>query len=68
MERKHRVDFGVYVCWWDHNSKPGQYSFAKVHRLLEAKRNIEELKKIDDYTTVLVHELEGLKVEIINGM
>ncbi|EJR72341.1 CRISPR-associated protein cas7/csd2, subtype I-c/dvulg [Bacillus cereus VD156] len=55
------------VCWWDHNSKLGQYSSAKVHRLLEVKRNIDEPKTIDDYT-VLVHELDGLKVEIIDGM
>ncbi len=53
---------------WDHNSKPGQYSSAKVHRLLEVKRNIDELKTIDDYTTVLVYELDDLKVEINNGM
>ena len=55
------------VCWWDHNSKLGQYSSAKVHRLLEDKRNIDEPKTIDDYT-VLVHELDDLIVEIINGM
>ncbi|WP_242281688.1 MULTISPECIES: type I CRISPR-associated protein Cas7, partial [unclassified Bacillus cereus group] len=55
------------VCWWDHNSKLGQYSSAKVHRLLEVKRNIDEPKTIDDFT-VLVHELDDLKVEIINGM
>ncbi|MED2496965.1 CRISPR-associated protein Csd2, partial [Bacillus thuringiensis] len=48
-------------------SKLGQYSSAKVHRLLEVKRNIDEPKTIDDYT-VLVHELDDLKVEIINGM
>ncbi|OTX98594.1 hypothetical protein BK734_33595 [Bacillus thuringiensis serovar kim] len=67
MGMKHRVDFAVYVCWWDHHSKPGQYSSAKVHRLLEVKRNIDEQKTINDYT-VLVHELDGLKVEIIKGM
>ena len=55
------------VCWWNHNSKLGQYSSAKVHRLLKVKRNIDEPKTIDDYT-VLVNELDGLKVEIINGM
>ncbi|OTW87888.1 CRISPR-associated protein Csd2 [Bacillus thuringiensis serovar japonensis] len=54
-------------CWWNHKSKICQYSSAKVHRLLEVKRNIDEPKTIDDYT-VLVHELDDLKVEIINGM
>ncbi len=55
------------VYWWEHNSKLGQYSSAKVHRLLEVKRNIDEPKTIDDYS-VLVHELDGLKVKTINGM
>ncbi|AFU17709.1 CRISPR-associated protein, Csd2 (plasmid) [Bacillus thuringiensis MC28] len=55
------------VCWWEHNSKLGQYSSAKVHRLLDINRNIDEPKTIDDYT-ILVHELDGLKVEIIDGL
>ena len=55
------------VCWWKHNSKFGEYSSAKVQRLLEVKRNINEPKIINDYS-VLVHELDGLKVEIIDGM
>ncbi|MEB9714735.1 type I-C CRISPR-associated protein Cas7/Csd2 [Bacillus cereus] len=62
-----RPEGSIEVCWWDHNSKLGQYSSAKVHRLLEVKRNIDEPKTIDDYT-VLVHELDDLKVEVINGM
>ncbi|EJP85728.1 type I-C CRISPR-associated protein Cas7/Csd2 [Bacillus mycoides] len=55
------------VCWWEHNSKLGQYSSAKVHRLLDINRNIDEPKTIDDYT-ILVHELDGLKVAIIDGI
>ncbi|MED0963284.1 type I-C CRISPR-associated protein Cas7/Csd2 [Bacillus paramycoides] len=55
------------VYWWEHNSKLGQYSSAKVHRLLDIKRNIDEPKTIDDYT-ILVHELDGLKVAIIDGL
>ena len=54
------------VCWWEHNSKLGQYSSAKVHRLLDIKQDVEEPKTIDDYT-IEVNELEGLKVEVING-
>ncbi|TKI80955.1 type I-C CRISPR-associated protein Cas7/Csd2, partial [Bacillus mycoides] len=53
--------------WWEHNSKLGQYSSAKVHRLLDINRNIDEPKTIDDYT-ILVHELDGLKVAIIDGI
>lgn len=55
------------VCWWEHNSKLGQYSSAKVHRLLEIKREVEEPKSIDDYT-IMINELEGLKVEVIDGL
>ncbi|MBL4951674.1 type I-C CRISPR-associated protein Cas7/Csd2 [Neobacillus sp. YIM B02564] len=55
------------VFWWEHNSKLGQYSSAKVHRSLEIKSEIEKPKSIDDYT-IYVNELEGLKVEIIDGL
>ncbi|CAH0347284.1 type I-C CRISPR-associated protein Cas7/Csd2 [Bacillus sp. CECT 9360] len=55
------------VCWWEHNSKLGQYSSAKVHRLLDIKPEIEEPKTINDYT-ITVNELDGLKVEVINGL
>lgn len=55
------------VYWWEHNSKLGQYSSAKVHRALDIKSNIDEPKTIDDYTITL-KELEGLKVEVIDGL
>ncbi|MBE6185674.1 MAG: type I-C CRISPR-associated protein Cas7/Csd2 [Bacillus sp. (in: Bacteria)] len=55
------------VYWWEHKSKLGQYSSAKVHRLLEIKSNVEEPKSIDDYTIVL-NELDGLEVNVINGV
>lgn len=55
------------VFWWEHNSKLGQYSSAKVHRLLSIKRNVEEPKSIDDYR-IEVDELDGLKVEVIDGL
>lgn len=54
------------VCWWEHNSKLGQYSSAKVHRLLEINRLIDEPKQTDDYE-IIVHELDGLRAEIIDG-
>lgn len=54
------------VYWWEHNSKLGQYSSAKVHRSLAVIHNIEEPKTIDDYTITL-NELEGLKVDVIDG-
>ncbi len=49
------------VIWWQHNSKSGQYSSAKVHRTLKVNSdgsiNKEELKTA----------LDGLKPEIIDG-
>lgn len=55
------------VYWWQHNSKIGQFSSAKVHRSLEIKHNVAEPKKINDYSITL-QELEGLKVDIIDGI
>lgn len=55
------------VYWWEHNSKLGQYSSAKVHRLLEIEKTTDEPRSIDDYK-INVKELDGLKVEIIDGM
>ncbi|MEF2967716.1 type I-C CRISPR-associated protein Cas7/Csd2 [Paenibacillus sp. M1] len=55
------------VYWWEHTSKLGQYSSAKVHRSLTIKSRVDEPKSIDDYSFEL-SELEGLKVEIIDGL
>lgn len=55
------------VYWWEHNSKLGQYSSAKVHRTVDIKHDIEEPKSFKDYTIVL-KELDGLKVEEIDGI
>lgn len=54
------------VIWWEHKSKLGQYSSAKVHRLLDIKRKVEEPRSIEDYV-ITVNELEDLKVEMIDG-
>lgn len=116
MGMKHRVDFGVYVCygsintqlaektgftnddaekikqalvtlfendassarpdgsmevvkvfWWEHRSKLGQYSSAKVHRSVKVSKNKDEPKSIEDYM-IAWNELEGLKVEVIDGL
>ncbi|MGO5012444.1 type I-C CRISPR-associated protein Cas7/Csd2 [Niallia sp. Sow4_A1] len=55
------------VCWWEHNSKLGQYSSAKVHRLLKVIPNVDEPKEAHHYD-INVEELEGLKVEIMDGL
>lgn len=54
------------VYWWEHQSKLGQYSSAKVHRSLSVKANKEEPRSIEDYT-VSLQELDGLKVEVIDA-
>ena len=45
------------VIWWEHNSKAGQYSSAKVHRSLTVQPD----------GAVQVTELPGLKPEVIEG-
>lgn len=55
------------VYWWEHNSKLGQYSSAKVHRSLAVTPKIEEPRTITDYEVVLT-ELEGLSAEVIDGL
>ncbi len=56
------------LYWWKHNNPNGQYSSAKVHRLLQiaTKPGIEEPKSIEDYDIVL-NTLPGLACEEING-
>jgi CRISPR-associated protein Csd2 len=54
------------VYWWEHNSPNGQYSSAKVHRLLDVKPNKDEPKSIEDYDITLGN-LDGLKCEEIDG-
>ncbi len=54
------------VYWWEHNSNNGQYSSAKVHRLIDVKVNKEDPKSIDDYKITL-GELSGLKCEVLDG-
>ncbi|MNO37294.1 hypothetical protein D3C76_273750 [compost metagenome] len=55
------------VYWWEHSSKLGQYSSAKVHRSLSVKARVEEPKAFDDFSIELT-ELEGLRAEIIDGL
>jgi len=56
------------LYWWKHNNLNGQYSSAKVHRLLniKVKDGIDEPKSIDDYQIEL-GELPELKCEVLNG-
>jgi CRISPR-associated protein Csd2 len=56
------------VYWWEHNRQNGQYSSAKVHRLLsvKVKDSAEEAKDIKDYDIKRL-DLPGLNWEEIDG-
>ena len=51
------------VIWWEHSSKSGQYSSAKVHRSL--KELLDDNGEFDE--DALKSVLEGLEPEIIEG-
>ena len=54
------------LFWWEHNSPNGQYSSAKVHRLLAVKPAVDEPQRIEDYD-ISLDELDGLKCDIVEG-
>lgn len=54
------------VYWWEHNSKNGQYSSAKVHRLLKVEATSDQPKNIEDYK-ISLGKLDGLNCEEIDG-
>lgn len=51
------------LYWWKHDCKSGQYSSAKVHRLLHVKSKNELPKNIQDYE-ISCDDLPGLSVEV----
>jgi CRISPR-associated protein Csd2 len=57
----------VQVYWWEHSSKSGQYSSAKVHRSLgvSVKSNVKKPQSINDYELTL-ESLDGLKPEVLS--
>jgi len=55
------------VYWWEHNSKLGQYSSAKVHRLLSLEKKTEHPSSFEDYAVELA-SLDNLNVEILDGL
>ena len=47
-----RPDGSMEVCkvyWWKHNCFNGQYSSAKVHRLLQIKKKVDQPASVKDY-------------------
>ena len=59
----------VKLYWFEHDSKSGQYSSAKVHRSIKVtqKNPVVLPVSVDDYEITL-EELPGLVPEIINGL
>lgn len=55
----------VHLCWWEHSCKDGQYSSAKVHRLLKESVAIPASTEDDD---ISLDELPGLACEVIEGI
>jgi len=57
------------VFWWEHNSKLGQYSSAKVHRSVKValKDDNQIPSSIDDYT-ITVEPLDGLPAIEYEGL
>ncbi|WEG12326.1 type I-C CRISPR-associated protein Cas7/Csd2 [Pullulanibacillus sp. KACC 23026] len=54
------------VYWWEHNSKLGQYSSAKVHRSLKFDVNTDEPRSVDDITVTL-ENLDNLSCQVYAG-
>ena len=59
----------VKLYWFEHDSKSGQYSTAKVHRSVKVsqKNAVDIPTSVDDYEITL-EELPGLTPEIIDGL
>jgi CRISPR-associated protein Csd2 len=55
------------LYWWEHNNPNGQYSSAKVHRLIKVEPCSEEPKSIELDYNITLGELPGLKCEVIDG-
>lgn len=53
------------LYWWKHDCKAGQYSSAKVHRLLYVEPKNDLPKNIQDYE-ITCGELPGLSVEVFD--
>lgn len=65
-----RPDGSMEVCkmyWWKHNCPMGQYSSAKVHRLVRIEAKVDNPKEFEDYK-VQISSLPDLEMEEIEGI
>ncbi len=51
------------VYWWRHNCPMGQYSSAKVHRLIDITKRGDDPKEFEDYHHIEVVSLPDLVLE-----
>lgn len=56
------------LFWWEHDSKLGQYSSAKVHRAVKVQKIKDDFPPSIDNYEVTVDDLEGLAVEQYDGL
>lgn len=56
----------VSVYWWEHDSKSGRYSSAKVHRSLHVTPKTDTPRSAEDYEITL-DTLEGLSPKVDHG-
>lgn len=59
----------VKLYWFEHNSKSGQYSSARVHRSIKVTQKASNAlpTSVDDYE-ITIEELQGLTPQIIDGL
>ncbi len=65
-----RPDGSMEVCkvyWWRHNCSMGQYSSAKVHKLIKITAKTDDPKEFEDYT-IQIDSLPELELEEIEGI
>lgn len=65
-----RPDGSMEVCkvyWWKHNCSMGQYSSAKVHKLIKIAPKVDDPKEFEDYN-IKVDSLPELGLEEIEGI
>ena len=65
-----RPDGSMEVCkvyWWKHNCPAGQYSSAKVHKLVRIEAKTDDPKEFEDYE-IKVDSLPDLALEEIEGI
>jgi CRISPR-associated protein Csd2 len=56
----------IQLYWWEHSSKSGQYSSAKVHGSLQValKDGVKKPQSVDDYA-FSIKALEGIKPDVL---